>query len=399
MSLGKLKHLMIILLVCLIGSAAFAQSIVQGIIKNSATGELLPFASVTVKGSAQGTVTNEQGSFAFVVKVLPVTLTISSVGYQSTEVTVSTAASLNVQLQPYSVQLQEVTVGNAALQIMRQVAARAQRESKQTYLFKTFFRQLSSEGGEPVFFSESFMNTQWQNWSFDLYQITNSRYLEGNHWSTYNNIAPLSLACSGYVNNNLVTYPISHKPDSLYKFRIKEFFKANGREIAVISCTLRSSDYKHTAFSGDYYVDTENYTVLKTDGDLVNVRINASGPFSFKIKEIKVTSQYKPGADSSSVLDFVTFSFSSSLKAGFIGLKQLNYTTKLFTIAQDPTINQQSMQPVSMSRLQTDRDRFVGAAYDPVFWKNNAVIKRTDEENMATEKLEKFKAVKGNLDK
>lgn len=385
------------LLLCF--TLAQAQHLIQGTINDATTGQPVPFVSVGIKGAVQGTVTNEQGNFAISAATLPATLVVSHISYQGKEIVINNEQAITITLQPVSVQLQEVTVGNPALTIMKEVAARAKKDAVHSYYLKTFFRQLITEGGDPAFFSESFMDAQWQNWSLTQYNITNSRYLEGNYSVTFTNMAPLSLACSGYVNNSLITYPVNRKPDSLYKFKLKSTFKTNGREIDVISCELKNDDYTHTAFVGDYYVDAESYAVLKLDGSLMNFKMTVSGPLNIKVKEVKVTSQYKLDADSNSVLDYTTFNLKTSLKAGFVGLKQLNYTAKLFAVAKDATINQQTLQPVTISHLQTDRDRFIKAAYDAGFWKKNAVIQRTTEEDATVSNLEQFRYAKGNLNK
>ncbi len=90
----------------------FAQSVtITGKIISTANREGIGSVSVTVKGSGEGTFTDPNGNFKLTVKQLPVTLVISSVGFDQQEVTVSNATDvLNVSLNPASALGQEVVV-------------------------------------------------------------------------------------------------------------------------------------------------------------------------------------------------------------------------------------------------------------------------------------------------
>lgn len=72
-------------------------------------GEPLPGATILVKGSSTGAVTDMEGKFRLDVKEGQI-LIISFVGYKSMEVTVGTETSIQVQLQPDMEQLDEIVV-------------------------------------------------------------------------------------------------------------------------------------------------------------------------------------------------------------------------------------------------------------------------------------------------
>ena len=91
---------------------ATAQAVtVRGTVKNAATQEGVQSVSVTVKDGPQGTFTGSNGSFTISVPRLPVTLVISSVGFEPHEVTVENATTpVEVSLTPSSTLGQEVVV-------------------------------------------------------------------------------------------------------------------------------------------------------------------------------------------------------------------------------------------------------------------------------------------------
>src|SRR5215467_7029563 len=82
--------------------SAFAQNVtVTGSITNTSTKETLPAVSVIVKGTSQGTFTDSKGNFKLTVAKLPVTLVVSSVGFEDKEITVTdAAANAEVELTP-----------------------------------------------------------------------------------------------------------------------------------------------------------------------------------------------------------------------------------------------------------------------------------------------------------
>ena len=93
-----IAHLVAIL--CSLNS--FAQSItISGTVRNSTSKDVISSVSVVAKGGA-GTVTDEKGNFKINVDKLPVTLVVSSVNYDSTEVTVTSALKpIQVELTPF----------------------------------------------------------------------------------------------------------------------------------------------------------------------------------------------------------------------------------------------------------------------------------------------------------
>lgn len=105
-------HLLVMLMAVLLTSTAFAQEIqVQGHVKNNATQENAGAVSVTVKGTTNGTYTDDKGNFSLKVKSLPVTLVISSVGYEPQEITVNNASEkVDVAFVPSAALGQEIVV-------------------------------------------------------------------------------------------------------------------------------------------------------------------------------------------------------------------------------------------------------------------------------------------------
>ncbi|MEO5684543.1 MAG: TonB-dependent receptor [Chitinophagaceae bacterium] len=102
-----------LLIAAMLTLAAAAQTTtITGNIKNSGTRDAVPAVSVTVKGSSSGTFTNEKGDFRLITaSPLPLTLIISSIGFETKEVPVSSASTpVQVDFVPASSLGTEVVV-------------------------------------------------------------------------------------------------------------------------------------------------------------------------------------------------------------------------------------------------------------------------------------------------
>ena len=97
-------------LAVLISSVAFAQNItVTGSVKDSSTGEYVPFASIMVQDTMIGTNTDADGLFSITAPANG-TLVFSSIGYHTVAVPVEGRKSINVTLDPDTEALEETIV-------------------------------------------------------------------------------------------------------------------------------------------------------------------------------------------------------------------------------------------------------------------------------------------------
>jgi len=87
---------------------AYAQTTFRGTVTDEA-GKPVPSASITVKGTSQGTLTNESGVFSIQASQGSI-LVVSSVGFANKEVTLGTESQLNISLSATNQQLSDVIV-------------------------------------------------------------------------------------------------------------------------------------------------------------------------------------------------------------------------------------------------------------------------------------------------
>lgn len=101
-----------IVFVLLIAQGAFAQTKITGTVTDAVTKEPLIGVSVQVKGKVVGTITDIKGAFSLSTSTpVPFTLAITSVGYKTQEVQVSSDnTNLNIALEEQTIMGQEVVV-------------------------------------------------------------------------------------------------------------------------------------------------------------------------------------------------------------------------------------------------------------------------------------------------
>ena len=90
----------------------FSQQTINGKITDAATGAPIEGASIKIKSTTKGTLTNSQGAFKIAVNVNDV-LVISFIGYAEKQVAITGFTGITIQLQPSTSELQEIVfVGN-----------------------------------------------------------------------------------------------------------------------------------------------------------------------------------------------------------------------------------------------------------------------------------------------
>jgi iron complex outermembrane recepter protein len=106
-----MKKLLLFLTLILSSAIAFAQNrTVNGTVTDSQSGEPIPGANITIKGSPTGTGTTADGKFTLSVPAGSGTLVVSFVGYITQEVELGELTSIAIKLENASTQLEEVVI-------------------------------------------------------------------------------------------------------------------------------------------------------------------------------------------------------------------------------------------------------------------------------------------------
>jgi hypothetical protein len=123
------------------------KTIIKGAVKDALTGDLLPFVSVYLKGTAVGTLTDKNGKYLVETTIQAKTVVFSFVGYQteSRDISVGKEQTINISLTIASFALDEVIVkpgkktyknkNNPAVELINNVIARKDENRPETFNF------------------------------------------------------------------------------------------------------------------------------------------------------------------------------------------------------------------------------------------------------------------------
>ncbi|MBT8265427.1 MAG: TonB-dependent receptor [Bacteroidia bacterium] len=104
-----LRFNMLSFILMFIPLAIFAQGTITGTITEASTSNPLPGANIVIQGTSTGTTSDFDGNFTLNVDSFPVTIVISSVGFESQELTFDSSQTINVALQD-GLELDEVVI-------------------------------------------------------------------------------------------------------------------------------------------------------------------------------------------------------------------------------------------------------------------------------------------------
>ena len=231
-------------------------------------GAPLAFASVSVKGSAKGAITNSQGKFSISIVDGSYTLVCQHVGYRSVEKQVvisGEAAVVDFQLALQDLKMDEVVIkrgDDPAVEIMRKTIAKREFYNKQTDSFtvdvyikgllrsrnipdrvlgqkvdKSDFRKqgLDSAGKGILFLSESMTKVAYKHPDKIKYEVVSSRESGGGFGFSFpffvnfyrNNV----MLFGGGLNPRGFVSPVSDGAFHYYRFRFEGSFFEGGKMI------------------------------------------------------------------------------------------------------------------------------------------------------------------------
>ena len=103
------KVIFLVFMTLLIGTAVFAQKVnIEGTVKTR-NGESLPGTTIQIKGTSNGTLSNEKGHFNIPAEAKDI-LSVSFVGFESQEVAVGNQKVINITLEESKEEIKEVVV-------------------------------------------------------------------------------------------------------------------------------------------------------------------------------------------------------------------------------------------------------------------------------------------------
>jgi len=163
------KSVLLLSILLITGLTVHAQKNISGTISDAQTGEPLPSTNILIEDTYRGTISNANGTFSLSIpdSLLPATLLVRYIGYQSATrtITAESSSKQNFALEPSVSEMQEITVTDEdpGVRIMREVIRRKQEWRKQltNYRADAYTRQSLANDTSIVSITESVSEVFW----------------------------------------------------------------------------------------------------------------------------------------------------------------------------------------------------------------------------------------------
>ena len=367
---------------------------IHGFVMDKTDQSPIPYVNIIWEGKGRGTVTNELGEFVLKVDSLPVQLGISHVGYDRVEMTVSEEGTpIKVALEPSTLQSVTITSKRASKNknILEKVLARTKELSEKNHYGRAFYRQLSQNDTTynelyEVFFDTRFNADGINDWAIEqgryalLERTRGERFVFNKNFTLMNRIFPT-------MQPDMDKYIMPLRENAIFYFDVEmtsSYVQADGREVAVVAFTPKlQMTRKIPAMTGELYIDLKTYDVLKLTGrfesnDLDVIELQGDGKFDNYV--LYYEAAFKPNEEGDLLIDYIKVRQTSDVLFENSPPRQLE-TNSLLTFYEYYVPEGKRHRLGGRLRFQqSDKDRINKVEYDPAFWRDNPIVKRTPVE-------------------
>lgn len=373
----------------IISTGAFAQQVVEGTIVEEGTGKPIPFASVIVVGTSQGTSSNGRGEFSISVSE-PFSLRITSIGFESRDINSVVDAKL-IKLRPMATTLDVVVVSNKPIKpktiVAKSLAKVSENYSTEPFLQKFFYRHYCKDGETYGRLIEASVDV-WKNRGYRSFRkvagegeeirvtqlrrsLDKTRTAQGHEPISISNILETDLV--GYQvtdpSEMIVFYTnvSSMKADmDKYSFTFDGISNYDGQEVYVIGYQRKDSildeagKYQTRALvAGTLTITTENHAIIKRE----EVRTQGGDSVKTSTRYFKYNGRYYP-------YHFLVEgdSYNADHRAHAFHIELMS-------------VDIRHNQAEKFSGDVPDRQELLNIPYDSVFWTTSTVLKTTPLED------------------
>jgi CarboxypepD_reg-like domain len=367
---------------------AAAQQRLTGKILDAATGQPVPYASVSVMNTTTGTTSNAEGEFELKAE-LPGRLVISELGHQRDTIAVTTAQALHIRLRPTSVLLPEVQVGS----YLGDLIAQAYRHLRKANSFKmygqAFYRQVTRVAGEATEVQEMVWHAATTNTGMDGSSFITGRFAKKEAPLSFNNFSIFtkrvgfnakddSLTQRGILGLNTARY---------YTLTLVGITQSGNQQLVEIGFTSKPGLAPLTA--------NGTLTINETTGQVLHLRFETPNLVNVKTNSlvVKLKNQrsvfevdFQP-APNAAVLTYIKVDYQATLTGPLRRNVAIQASSFTYFYDSRPTPDA-SVTYAPAKNGEADLAAIKQTTYDPAFWQNNPVVKRTPLEEQVMKSFE-----------
>lgn len=370
---------------------AFGQIRISGKIIDRETRQPVPFASIGIVGTTQGTSSNIDGEFSLVIPE-NASIKISCVGYAS--VVVSNPAQMKlIELTPYSIELQEIVITsksvNPQMIVRRAMASIRKNYPQESFYQRFFYRHYCKDDDRYGRLIEAFVDV-WKHNGYRYFRkaggdreeirvthlrrsLDNTVLAVGHPPISITNILQADVAAyqssqSGQIKNFYAEASALRMDFERFQFTYGGITRFDNHQVYVIAyhslpdSILTTQGYVPVvSVSGTLYITTDDFAFVKHE----ELREEGSNRFKSMAFYQQHQDKYYPGhlvRESELLL--------SDSSRHFVHIEMISAD-----ISHDPQLQFTGREP--------KKSELLNIPYDSVFWSNASILKATPlEENI-----------------
>ncbi|MDQ2793418.1 MAG: carboxypeptidase-like regulatory domain-containing protein [Bacteroidota bacterium] len=376
-----------LLLAAALGPAA-AQSRITGKILDAATGQPVPYASISVLNTSAGTTSNAEGEFELKT-VLPGRLVVSELAHQRDTVAVAAAAApLLVRLQPVSVALPEVTTGTYTEELIKQAYRELRRTNAKKTYGKAFYRQVTKLDGDVTEVQEMVWDAQTSNAQFEGSALAQGRFAKKKAVLSYNNFSIFSQAVTFFrAKEDSLAYAgiISLRVAERYKLKLLGLTQNGVQQLVEIALDCKEPAAKLPRAT--VVIDATTHQILRLRLETTGLSTKSNNPlFKFKEQLSRVEFGFRP-EPAGAVLEYLKIDYEASMSRALKSNLPITVSSFVYFYNGGAT-PAAGVAYVPAKAGGSDLAAIKQTTYDPTFWQNNPVVKRTPLEDQVMKSFE-----------
>jgi hypothetical protein len=315
-------RLVILSLILFCSAWSFSQCIIRGSVRDSKTGEPLPYCNISIQGTKKGTISNGEGVFSILTDLTNDTLLFSYLGYQAQLIPANKLMpNKTVFLESREVLLQEVAI-HSTNDFLYEILDKCRHkllEDLASRIGKVYYGIETQTKEQPIELVECYYNGYMKGPSIDQLLLKNGRIglaaLDMRYFLTLNSSKAMS---SIEMTKKSEFYPSI--PLQLNKREMKKEFVAelDYRDDKIIKIKFHPHKDLNKSFSGEIWIDNKNFSLLKIDLVIENTAVHPFLPLfpkdSIYNVDLEISRTYKDD-NGSNLLDHINFNYRMKYKS------------------------------------------------------------------------------------
>lgn len=376
----------------LAAQVAQAQTQLNGRVLDAQTRQPVPYASVQVPGTTLGTTANAEGEFALRVPQLPTKVLAFSLGYGRDSATVAQpGAALVLRLVPAPIVLPTAEPPSYAAQLLLRAYGQMQRTRAQDQYGQAFYRQVTRNADEPTEVLEAVWDVKASSAGLVGSRLAQGRYgakpapLDFSNFSLYTKASSsfCGIAATDTADSHAV---ISADPTKYFVLHYRGLTQSGAHQLAEIAYESRPGI---PLVQGSVYIDVASYQVLHARATRPLEISSSNAKASFRDGSVTVEADFTPTA-TGALPNYVKVNgqLIMARKGKPDAPVRAESLTYFYDLRPAPTGLPYAGPAAGTNDLAAIRKK----TYDPAYWRDLAVVKRTPLEDEIMHSFEDKKA-------